>query len=153
MGIIYVISVIILLIIFMLIKKSGKTLNFLGILGLGIVLILCYNVLECYILNFLRIKLTLLNLSIINFIFIITGGIYLFRKKDLQKYYLNKFDLIFVFLIALIIFFIGIIHYRSTLTIVYESTDSAVHYTASVDFAKSEIRFICKFRINYEGFF
>lgn len=138
MGIIYVISVTILLIIFMLIKKSGKTLNFLGILGLGIVLILCYNVLECYILNFLRIKLTLLNLSIINFIFIITGGIYLFRKKDLQKYYLNKFDLIFVFLIALIVFFIGIIHYGNTLIIVYESTDSAVHYTASVDFAKSD---------------
>ena len=55
MGVIYTVSVIAILIIFMLIKKSDKSLNFLGILGLGIVLILCYNVFECYVLNFLRI--------------------------------------------------------------------------------------------------
>ncbi len=138
MGVIYSVSIIAILIIFMLIKKSDKKLNGLGILGLGIVLILCYNVFECYILNFLRIKLTLLNLSIVNFVLIILGGIYLFKKKEIQKYYLNTYDLIFVFLIAIIVFFIGAFHYGNSLTIVYESTDPAVHYTAAVDFANSD---------------
>ena len=138
MGVIYSVSIIAILIIFMLIKKSDKNLNGLGILGLGIVLILCYNVFECYILNFLRIKLTLLNLSIVNFVLIILGGIYLFKKKEIQKYYLNTYDLIFVFLIAIIVFFIGAFHYGNSLTIVYESTDPAVHYTAAVDFANSD---------------
>ncbi len=51
MGIIYVISVVSLLVIFMLIKKSDKMLNGSGIFGLGLVLLLCYNIFECYILH------------------------------------------------------------------------------------------------------
>ena len=138
MGVIYTVSVIAILIIFMLIKKSDKSLNFLGILGLGIVLILCYNVFECYVLNFLRIKLTLLNLSIVNLILIIIGGIYLFKKKEIQKYHLSNYDIIFVSLMAFIVFFIGIFHYGNTLMVSYESTDAAVHYTVAENFSNSE---------------
>ena len=61
MGIIYVISVVSLLVIFMLIKKSDKKLNGLGMFGLGLVLLLCYNIFKCYVLNFFSIIEGLIN--------------------------------------------------------------------------------------------
>ena len=94
MGIIYAISILAILVIFMLIKKSEKELNGLGIFGLGIVLILCYNVFECYILNFINIDLTLLNLSIVNYALVVLGIIYLIKKKEIQRYIVNLKDLI-----------------------------------------------------------
>ena len=138
MGLIYVISLIAILIIFMLIKKSDKELNGLGIFGLGIVLILCYNVFECYVLNFFRIKLTLLNLSIVNFTLIFLGIIYLYRKKTIQKYIVNLKDLIFAFLIGISVIVIGGIQYEYPLNIKFETTDPAVHYRATVLFAENE---------------
>lgn len=138
MGIIYVISIIFLLTIFILIKKSNEKLNILGMLGLGIVLILSYNVLECYILNFVRIKLTLLNLSIVNFILIILGAIYIIKRKEIQKYYIKLQDVIFIFLLVIIIAVISHFQYGSNLHIKYESGDASVHYRAVQNFVEAD---------------
>jgi len=138
MEIVYVISVIVLLVIFMLIKKSDKELNGLGIFGLGLVLILCYNVLECYVLNFFRINLSLLNLSIVNSILDIIGIVYLVKKKEIQKYNVELRDLIYVFLLGMFIIVLGKVHYGYPLMIKYETTDPATHYRAAYDFATSE---------------
>ena len=138
MGLVYILSIISLLVIFMLIKKSNKELNGLGILGLGIILLLSYNVFECYILNFVRIKLTLLNLSITNFALVLLGIIYLLRKREIQKYVINLKDLIFIFLIGIIVIVIGGIYYGYPLNIKYETTDSGVHYRAAYNFAQED---------------
>ena len=103
MGIIYVISVVSLLVIFMLIKKSDKKLNGLGMFGLGLVLLLCYNIFECYVLNFFSIKQSLLNLSIVNYVISIIGIVYLVRKREIQKYEVRQSDLIYSFLIITIL--------------------------------------------------
>lgn len=138
MSYIYIITIIFLIVIFMLIKKSNKELNGLGIFGLGIILILCYNVLQCYVLNFFKIGLSLLNLSIVNFIIIIIGTVYLLKKKEIQKYVVNLRDLIYSFLIGMVVIVIGCIQYGSPLDIKYETTDPATHYRAAYDFATSE---------------
>jgi len=135
MGIIYTISVLAILAIFMLIKKLDKELNGLGIFGLGIVLILCYNVFECYILNFFNIDLTLLNLSIVNYIIIILGIIYLVKKKEIQKYIIKLRDIIFSLLIGIVIIIYGAIQYGYPVNIKYETTDAVTHYRAACDFA------------------
>lgn len=138
MEIVYVISVFLLLVEFMLIKKSNEKLNILGILGLGIVLILSYNVLECYIINFLKIKLTLLNLSIVNVLIIILGIIYLVKKKEVQKYYIKSADAIFAFLLLVIILIIAKLQYDGCLNLKYETSDAAVHYRATQDFVNND---------------
>jgi len=138
MGIIYVLSLILILLVFMLVKKSDQKLNVLGILGLGIVLILCYNVFQCYVLNYFEIKLSLQNLSKINFVIGISGIIYLLNKKEVQKYSLSLRDLIYSVIIGLIVIIISGLQYGSSLDIKYETTDAAVHYRAAQLFAENE---------------
>jgi len=138
MEIVYVISVIALLVIFMLIKKSDKELNGLGIFGLGLVLILCYNVLECYVLNFFRISLALTNLAIVNSIVDLIGIVYLVKKREIQKYNIELKDLIYVFLIAMIVIGIAFFQYEAPLTIKYETPDSVTHYRTAWLFATSD---------------
>ena len=138
MGIIYSISIVSILILFMLIKKTDKKLNGLGVFGLGVVLILCYNIFECYILNYFKIKLSLLNLSIVNYIIIIIGIIYLVRKREFQKYEVRQSDLIYSFLIGIIVIIIGGLHFGYPIEIKYETTDPAVHYRATQLFVENE---------------
>ncbi len=90
MGVIYLISILVLSIGFILIKKSDKKLNIISFISITIVLTLCYNAFLCYILTFIKIPTTLINLSIIN---IILAGILffiIFRKKEIQKYEIDK---------------------------------------------------------------
>ena len=72
MNYIYLILQIVLFAILILMKKSEKKLNFFRTLLITITLILCYNIFVCYMLSVVRIKSTLLNLSIVN---LIIGGI------------------------------------------------------------------------------
>lgn len=90
MGIIYLVSILALIIGFILIKKSNKKLNIISFTSITIVLTLCYNAFLCYILTFIKIPTNLLNLSIINII--LAGIIFfiIFRKKEIQKYTLDK---------------------------------------------------------------
>lgn len=90
MGIIYGISIFLLLITFMLIKKTDKKLNFISFTSIGVVIMLCYNALICYILTFVTIPTTLLNLTIINIIFTIILGFMILKKREIQKYNLDK---------------------------------------------------------------
>ena len=66
MGIIYLISALLLIVSFMLIKKTDKVLDILSSLGITIVVFFSYNVLLCYILTFISIPNSLEVLSIIN---------------------------------------------------------------------------------------
>ncbi len=90
MGIVYGISAVILIVVFILIKKTDKKLNIISFTSLSIVLMLCYNTVICYVLTFFKIPNTLTILSTINYI--ITAIIFWFiiKKKKIQKY---QFDL------------------------------------------------------------
>ena len=77
MGIVYIISLISLMASFILIKKTQKKLNILSFIAITIGLMFCYNTLVCYILTFFTIPITLLGLSIINFIITIILLLYL----------------------------------------------------------------------------
>ena len=67
MGIVYFISVLALITAFILIKKTNKTLSIISFIGITIVTLFCYNAFVCYVLTFVKIPITLVSLSIINF--------------------------------------------------------------------------------------
>lgn len=138
MGILYIISLLALIIVFMLFKKTDKALNGLGIFGLGAVLILCYNVFICYVLNYFTIKCSLQNLFIVNIVIIILGIIYIVKTKKIQKYFCNGIDLICILVIQILTILIGYFQYGDFLEIKYETTDPAVHYRATQLFAENE---------------
>lgn len=68
MGIVYLVTLLFLVIIFILTPKTDKKLDIFGFSTITIGLVFCYNVLICYILTFFVIPISLLNLSIINMI-------------------------------------------------------------------------------------
>lgn len=90
MGIVYFISLLMLISAFILIKKTDKTLNILSFIGITLVVMLCYNAFICYILTFVRIPVTIISLSIINVIFTIIIAIIIYKKKQIQKYSIDK---------------------------------------------------------------
>lgn len=138
MGIIYFISVLLLVTAFILIKKTNKVLNVLSFTGITIVVLFCYNAFICYILTFVSIPTSLLNLSIVNIIFtsIMSGIIY--RKKEIQKYSFDKFGAICIGIILVVTIFVSILNFGFPFNIKYETGDPAIHYMTSVLFANQD---------------
>ena len=137
MSIIYIISLIILFISFLYIKKSDKELDLVSWLVINIVLLFSYNTLVCYIYTTLNITINLISLSIVNYIlsilFIIT-----IKNSGRQKYIFHKKDLIIIGIIALIALLFAYLNFGFPLNIKYVMTDSAVHYYATNNFFQSE---------------
>ena len=83
MGIIYIITVFILFISFILVKKSEKKQNLISIGILSIVLYLAYNIAICLIFGCLNIHTDLVFLSVIIIVAIATfGGFAAFRNMN-----------------------------------------------------------------------
>ena len=138
MGIVYFISTILLIITFMLIKKTEKTIDVLSFLGISIVLFFSYNVFLCYILTFIAIPNNLIVLSIINLIFsAIFGGIIL-KKKEMQRFKIDKLSLLCVGIIFIATFIASVLNFGLPFNIKYETGDPATHELTSAIFAEQE---------------
>jgi len=77
----YVFSVILLFLLVFLLPRTKEKNNFIKVLIISIICFFAYNTFICYLFNFINIPITLLSLTIINFI---VDGILLFeiiRKK------------------------------------------------------------------------
>ena len=80
-GIIYVISTLILMVSFILIKKIGRKINIVSMIGVTILLDLCYNAFLCYLLTFFNISNNLYTLSIINLLISAIFIVKIVKKK------------------------------------------------------------------------
>lgn len=138
MNVIYIASVIMLLIIFILREKTDKQLDMIGFIGISIVLLFCYNTFICYILTFLTIPIKLWLLAMINFIITIIIGIPIFTKKQIQKYTFNKIDILYITLIAIILLIIVYINFGYPFDVNYISSDPSIHYLVPMRFAEQE---------------
>jgi len=138
MGVIYLLSTAILLILFVLIKKTEKEINIISFLGISVVVLFCYNTFICYILTFFCIPITLFNLTLINLIFIAILVIKMLKSKQVQKYLFKKIDILYIFLIAIVVLIISYINFGFPFNVNYETGDPSVHYLTSVKFAESD---------------
>ncbi len=138
-SIIYLISIILLLITFLLLKKSKKHQNLLLWIFISFMFLFCYNSIIVYILSFFNIHSTLLILSIVNFGFVLSLGIFLFKNKQFQKYYLKKFDILAIIILAILIIIIGYVRFGFPFKIVYETVDPGTHFWTSMDFFRESI--------------
>lgn len=134
MNIVYVLSIILIIGLHMLIYKKEEKQNLLKFLEITIAMLLCYNIVICVILSFVKIKCTLMTLSIINFIVSVTLGIKILKDQKIQKYYINKIDILAIISILVIVIVISIIQYGIPLNIKHIVTDPATHYLAADEF-------------------
>lgn len=136
MGIIYLISVLILLISFILVKKSEKKIEIISFTCISIVLLFCYNTLICFILTFFTIHSELWLLTIINILISAIFIIKILKNKQIQKFNFNKIDIIYISLIILAVIVISYANFGFPLEVNYETGDPSVHYLTAVKFAE-----------------
>lgn len=138
MGIIYLISIVMLLVATILVKKTDKEINIISFFSISIVTLFCYNTFVCYILTFFTISITLLTLTLVNLIFIILIGIKILRDKKTQNYIFKKIDTLYILLILAIVLIVSYINFGFPFNVKYETGDPSVHYLTSVMFAESD---------------
>ena len=150
MNIIYAIITAILLIVTILIKKTDKKLNIFSQIVITMVLFTCYNMLVCYIFSLVKWPITLLLLSMVSVIIITAEIVKILKDKQIQKYYIDKKDIIFVLLVLVVILPIANKQYGNIDSIKYYSTDARAHYYASKLFYQNETLLINT--NEYQGF-
>lgn len=134
MNIVYIISTIFLLITYMLLKKNNDKQNILSGIIISIIMLFAYNIAINVILYFMQVKLDLNILSIVNFVISFIILLKILKDKDIQKYYIDKVDLIIVIIILIVASAIAIYNYGFDIKIKHRTTDAASHYLASSDY-------------------
>lgn len=143
MEILYIISLILLGIAFMIFKKSEEKLNFVKWLIIFIVSNLAYNIVIGMVLGLLNITAHIWLLSLINVIVAIALALKAIKTKDIQKYTVSKFDIVGI-LLVLVIFAIMFVKdlYIFSGDITHAAMDSAIHYRAAKHYSENMKIFI-----------
>ena len=134
MNIIYILTSLALIISYLLLNKSEKKENLIHSVIISVILFLTYNIFITLIMFFVHLKSTLLNLAIVNIAF---SAIFIAKEiktKTIQKYYINKLDIIAVIIILGLAITIVIMNYGTNIAVKHAVTDAATHYFASDDF-------------------
>jgi len=150
MNIIYTLITITLFVVIILIKKSEEKLNIFKQMIITTILFSCYNMLVCYIFSLMKLPITLITLSIANLMILIIGLIKLIKDKQIQHYFVDKKDIIYIFLVLIVILPIAYKQYGNVDSIKYYTTDARVHYNASKLFYNYETLLINT--NEYQGF-
>lgn len=138
MGVIYLISMLALFVAFILVKKTEKTPDILSFLGISIVLFFSYNVFICYVLTFIGVPNNLKVLSLLNILIAVALGGIIFKKKEIQKYKLDKFNMFCIAIILIVTFAASCLNFGLPFNIKYETGDPATHHLTSEVFAEQE---------------
>ncbi len=143
MEYLYILSLILLGVGFILFKKSDEKLNLIKWICIFIVGILAYNLTVCMILGILNIKQNIWLLSIIN----TTIGVALLYKsiknKECQKYKVSKLDIFMISIIVImfvVMFFKDLYIHKGDVT--HVAIDSAIHYRAAKHYSENLELFI-----------
>lgn len=137
MSIIYILISIITIVTFILLKKNNKKENLLLWVGISIILLMCFNIFITFLFNTIKIKSTLTNLSLSLITITILMILKIYKKREIQKYYIKKQDIIFELLLLIAVIIVAVLQYGNPFNIKYAVTDGSVHYLATIEFYKS----------------
>lgn len=134
MNVIYILTIVLIISLHMLLYKKEEKQNFFSWLIVTIGLFFCYNICICVIISFVKIKSTLVTLSIINCITIFLLGLKIYKDKKIQKYNINKMDIISVIVILITVCVIAIKQYGIPMNVKNSITDASTHYWVADEF-------------------
>ena len=137
MSFLYIITSLILYILFLMVKKSEKKQSLLVWGVIAVALLLGLEILICVSLSLIGIPY---NLSILSLIYILISVIFILKIKNdnsFQKYEVTKYEIILlVFMILLVGYIVIKDRDFDTGAMKYGVTDSAIHYKAAKHFSK-----------------
>ena len=133
-AITYVISMILLFIIMLAIKKTEKRMEIIKSIVINIILLNAYNAFIVYMLNLIKISTTLNILTIVNSIISIVLIIKIYKDKEIQKYEFKKTNLLVVSLFIVITAIVCITNWTTKFNIKYMVKDSTIHYKEAREF-------------------
>ena len=136
-GVAYLFSVIYIFATFMLCKKNRERISFINFFFLSLVLLLCYNMIVCFILNAIHVIISIKVLSIINAVNASILLFYIIRKREIQKYYLNFQSIAFIISILIIVLVMAYLNFGKDFCLRYVMTDSSVHFSVAKEFYDS----------------
>ena len=136
MKLVYIISILFLITTFLLLKKTDKKQRLIPSIIYTICLFFCYNTAIVYFLYLLKITGSLLIFSLINYIISILLSLINYNRKEIQKYSINKKEVIVYLIITCLVFLVGYYRFRGFTSISYESGDSGIHYYHAEIFSK-----------------
>lgn len=143
MDFIYIITMIILGVAFMLYKKSEEKLSFVKWLVIMLLALVSYNVVVAMFFGLLAIKLNLGIFSLVNICVSLLLGLKAVRNKDFQKYYYSKAEILGLLVITLIF---GVMLFKDMKIqngdIVHIAIDSSIHYRAAKHYSDTLMAFI-----------
>ena len=141
MNILYITSVVILFALIMLLPKTKEKTNFIKTVAITVICFFAYNTFICYLLNFINIPITLFSLFIVNIVINILLLCIIIKKKEIQKYKIEKRDVItFGILLIIVLICIGV-NFRNLTRIRYISMESVQHYKAAREFSENTTLF------------
>ena len=133
MNIIYILTSLALIISYLLLNKSEKKENLIHSVIISVILFLTYNIFITQVMFFVHLKSTLLNLAIVNIAFsavFITKEI---KTKTIQKYYINKLDIIAVIIILGLAITIVIMNYGTNIAVKQMLQHTILHQMIFID--------------------
>lgn len=136
-NIFYVVSVLLLLLSFLVLKKYDKKVSIVREFIYSICLFLCYNNVIVFIVSYLGLDGSLMLYSFINILISLILIFITFKNKEMQKYKIDKKEVLLVACFAC--FFSLVSYYKSNgeSKINYlVNSDPAVHYRSAVVFSK-----------------
>lgn len=140
MEVFYVITVLLMLVGFILVKKSDKKINLINSCILSVIAYLAYNILVCMVFGNLEITTNLLFLSVINLLVFICLVLKIFKDKAIQTFQIRKRDFLGILVCAVIVSYMAVDQYKPlSNTVANASVDACMHYSAATNFADNMI--------------
>lgn len=137
MSIIYIFSLILIFVLGILMKKSKEKVEIISVLTIFFTLVLPYNTFVSYIFNLINIPITLLSLSFVNIMISILFLIKIIKDREIQKYYINKTNMLVLILFIIITVTVVGINFGNLTKIRYVSMDAREHYKAAREFSEN----------------
>lgn len=143
MDFLYVLTMILLSIAFMLYKKSQEKLSFVKWLIILFLTIISYNILVGMFFGLLAIASNMLLLSFVNILFTFVLGYRTIKNKNFQKYYYSKKEIAGLLVITLM-FIVMLVKDMKIQNgdIVHVAIDSSIHYRAAKHYSDTMMAFI-----------
>lgn len=114
-------------------KKSEKTLDLFTWLVLTFIIVMCMGTLGAGVLQLVKIPVNIISVGIL---YLLIGGVLTFlivKRKEKQKYRLDKWDIVYIVCSLLFIGYICGHWFTRNLDLIYWNSDAAVHYKNAMD--------------------
>ena len=136
-NIFYIISILTVGILFLIIKRQNKKIDLIPQICIMFLCVLAYQTLECIILSYINISISLNILSIINLIAIFLLTIVI-KKKGIQSFKIEKKDFLAIIILLVLVSTISYYDVGKIEDIRYYSTDASIHYIAAKEFYQND---------------